>query len=298
MRPRTWGLSLSSRTSLSLLRPSAFTARRWRAWVPRRPRTRRTLTGLFDSLAIEESLRLLAALGRNTLRRLHGLQTPEGGADQVDRVARTDGLGQHVLHAHRFQDGTHGAAGDHAGTFRGRLHEHARGAVTGLDRMPQGALVEIDAEHALARILHRLLDGHRDLTGLAVAEADLAVTIAHHGQRGEGELAAALDGLADAVDRDQLLDHAIVDLFFAVAVATARLTLFCHFEFLGLSGYVRLGPLMVVGCRGEASRPRRRRTAPGATCAGRPGPPQRARGNQNCRPASRAASASALMRPW
>src|SRR5690606_31971924 len=52
------------------------------------------------------------------------------------------------------------------------------------------------------------------------------------GQRGEGELTATLDGLADAVDRDQLLDHAVVDLFavVAVAVAAARSAIFCHFD--------------------------------------------------------------------
>src|SRR5690606_1893188 len=235
MRPRTCGLSFSSRTSLSLFRPRAFTDRRWRAWVPRRPRTRRTLTVLLDSLAIDDLLRLLAALGSDAGRGLHGFQALRGGAGQVDRVTRADGLGQHVLHADRFQDGAHRAAGDHAGTFGSRLHEHAGRAVAGLDRVPQGAVVQIDVEHALACVLHRLLDGHRDLAGLAVAEADATFAVADHGQGGEGELAAALDGLADTVDRDQLLDHAVIDLFFAVAVAitTPRLTLFCHLYFLG-----------------------------------------------------------------
>src|SRR5690606_27700885 len=235
MRPRTCGLSFSSRTSLSLFRLRARTERRWRAWVPRRARTRRTLTVLLDSLAIEEFLHLLAALGRDALGRLHRRQALHGGADQVDRVARTDGLGQHVLHAHGFQDGAHRATGDHTGTIGSRLHEHAGRAVAGLDRVPQGAVVQVDLDHRLAGVFHRLLDGHRDLAGFAVAEADAALAVADHGQRGEGELAAALDGLADAVDRDQLLDHAVVDLLFAVAVAIAapRCTFFCHVEFLG-----------------------------------------------------------------
>src|SRR5690606_4590269 len=108
----------------------------------------------------------------------------------------------------------------HAGTLGGRLHEHARRAVAGLDRVPQGRAVEVDVAQVLARVLHRLLDRDRHFARLAVAEADPAVAVAHHGQRGEGELAAALDGLADAVDRDQLLDHAVVD-FFPVAIAVA-----------------------------------------------------------------------------
>src|SRR5690606_2576519 len=171
----------------------------------------------------------------------------------------------------------------------------------GLDRMPQGAVVQVDGQHALARIFHRLLDGDRDLAGLAVAEADLAVAVADHGQGGEGELAAALDGLADAVDRDQLLDHAVIDFLFAVAVAiaTPRLTLFCHFYFLVGWICTALSPLVVVVYSRGAVRRRRRKTAPGATRAGRSGPPRRTGPrNQNCRPPSRAASARAVMRPW
>src|SRR5690606_9512971 len=171
-------------------------------------------------LAIEDLLDLLAALGRDAGRRLHFRQPLDGGADEVDRVARAGGLGQHVLHAHRLEYGAHRAAGDHAGTFRGRHHEYAGRAVAGLDRVEQRAAIEVDTDHVLARGLHRLLDRDRHFARLAVAEADLAVAVAHHRQCGEGELATALDRLADAVDRDQLFDHAVVDLF-PVAIAVA-----------------------------------------------------------------------------
>src|SRR5690606_35638266 len=209
IRPRTCGLSFSSRTSLTLRRPSALTDRRWRPWVPCRPLTRRTLTvpPVDSFLAMEDLLDLLAALGRDLARRMHLLKALDGGAHQVDRVARAGGLGQHVLHANRLEHGAHRAAGDHAGTFGSRLHEHLRGAVVGLDGVPQGAAAELDVAHALAGRFHRLLDRGRHFTRLAVAEADTAFAIAHHGERGEGELAAALHGLRDAVDRDQLPDQ-------------------------------------------------------------------------------------------
>ncbi|KAG0926286.1 hypothetical protein G6F32_013263 [Rhizopus arrhizus] len=181
-----------------------------------------------------EFLHLLAALGRDASRRLRCSQALHGGTHQVDRVARTGGLGQHVLHANRFQHGAHGTAGDDAGTFRSRLHEHAGCAVTILDGVPQGAVVQVNADQVLAGLLHRLLDGDRHFARLAIAETDLAFAVADHGQGGEGELAATLDGLADAVDRDQLFDHAVVDFLFAVpvAIATPLLTLFCHFDSL------------------------------------------------------------------
>src|SRR6478736_8114011 len=98
MRPRTDGESLSSRTSLSLLRPSARTEMRWRCWQPRRPLTRRTFT-VFSAMG--DLLELLAALGGDVRRRLHGRQALEGRAHQVDRIARANGLRQHVLHANR-----------------------------------------------------------------------------------------------------------------------------------------------------------------------------------------------------
>src|SRR3546814_15563871 len=83
------------------------------------------------------------------------------------------------------------------------------------------AVVEFDVGHALACIFHRLLDRDRHFARLAVAEADLAVAVTDHRQRGEGELATALDRLGDAVDGDELLDHPVVDL--VAVVATARI---------------------------------------------------------------------------
>src|SRR5688572_3723052 len=208
----------------SLPRPSAFTDRRWIDLAPRRPLTRRTLTVpvvVVSFLAMVQVLHLLAALGRDLGRRIHLAKALERGAHQVDRVARTGGLGQHVLDADRFEHGAHRAAGDHAGTFGRRLHVHMRRAVAGFDRVPQGAVVQVHRRHALARLLHRLLDGHRHFARLAITEADLAAAVAHHRQCGEGELATALDGLGDAIDGDQLLDHPVVD-FFAITVATPR----------------------------------------------------------------------------
>jgi hypothetical protein len=58
----------------------------------------------------------------------------------------------------------------------------------------------------LLRLLDALGDGRRDLLGLAVADADGAVTVADDHERGEGEAPAALDDFGDAVDRDDALD--------------------------------------------------------------------------------------------
>src|SRR5690349_15404914 len=67
----------------------------------------------------------LAALGGDLGRHVDAGQAVEGGAHHVDRVARAEALGQHVLHAGHFEHRAHGAAGDDAGAVRGRAREHA-----------------------------------------------------------------------------------------------------------------------------------------------------------------------------
>ncbi len=63
------------------------------------------------------------------------------------------------------------------------------------------------AEEVLLGPLDALLDRERDLVGLAVADAHDITFVADDDQRGEGEAAAALDDLGDAVDlHDALLE--------------------------------------------------------------------------------------------
>src|SRR3712207_8037694 len=52
-------------------------------------------------------------------------------------------------------------------------------------------------EQVLARPLDGLLDRQRDLVGLAVADADLRLLVAHDHEGREREAAAALDDLGD-----------------------------------------------------------------------------------------------------
>src|SRR5690606_37059484 len=152
----------------------------------------------------------LAALGRDFRGRGAGAQAVEGRTDHVVRVARAEALGHDVAHAHHFEDGAHRATGDHAGTFGGGRDQHRRGAVLADHGVVQRAVLQGHLEQAAAGLFHGLLDGDRHFAGLALAHADAAVAVADHGQRGEAHGAAALDDLADAVDRDHLFTHAVV----------------------------------------------------------------------------------------
>ena len=56
--------------------------------------------------------------------------------------------------------------------------------------------------------------------GARVAEADPALAVAHDDQRREAETLAALHGLGDAVDVDELFDQLLAALFGIAATAT------------------------------------------------------------------------------
>src|SRR5687767_11709490 len=131
---------------------------------------RRTFTVLASAFATADLLDLLATLGGDPARRGPRLQALDRRAHQVDRVTRTDGLADDVLHTRRFEHGAHRAAGDHAGTFRSGLHVDASRTMVGLDRVPDGTVVQFDVDQRLARVFHRLLDCDRPFTRLAVSE--------------------------------------------------------------------------------------------------------------------------------
>ena len=132
------------------------------------------------------------------------------GAHHVDRVARAVALGEHVAHAGALEHRAHAAARDDAGTVGRGLHVDLGRAMRAVHREVQRVVLERDVDHVLARLRHRLGDGDRHFTRLAESEADAAGAVADHRQRGEAELAATLDHLRRAVDRDQLLEELVL----------------------------------------------------------------------------------------
>src|SRR6185369_1529298 len=82
----------------------------------------------------------------------------------------------------------------------------ARGLLA-LNRVRDSALDAGDLEEVLLGLLDALGDRGRHLLGLAVADADGAVAVAHHNKCGEAEAATTLDDLGHAVDGDDPLDE-------------------------------------------------------------------------------------------
>src|SRR3712207_7794618 len=80
-------------------------------------------------------------------------------------------------------------------------------------------LAERNADHGLLGRRGRLGDRLRHLAGLAVAEARAALAVADDDERREAEALAALHGLGDAVDVDELLDELLAAFLVTVAAA-------------------------------------------------------------------------------
>src|SRR5580700_7733445 len=155
-----------------------------------------------------------AALRRNVVRRAQLAERIHGRAHHIDGIARAVALGEHVAHPGALENRAHAAAGDHAGTVRGRLHVHPGGPMPSFDRIEQGIVLQRYGDEALARLHHRLRDRHRYFTRLAIAKPDAARAVAHDGERGEAELFAALDHLRDTVHGDQLFEQVIAGHWF------------------------------------------------------------------------------------
>src|SRR6266542_3134020 len=105
----------------------------------------------------------------------------------------------------RFRPST----GDHARSRRGRLEQHAAGAVLADDLVRNRAARERHLRHAAARRFDRLAHRFADLVRLAGRDADVALAVPHRDERFEAEAPPALHDFGDAIDRDDVFDDAV-----------------------------------------------------------------------------------------
>src|ERR1700683_1554844 len=217
--PRFAGVSATTTLCPILRNPKPRAELRMLANWPARLLIKVTLTDLsvtdLSVMALTYDFRdALAALGRDVIRRAQLGQSIHGGTDDVDGIARTVTLGEHVAHPGTFEHRAHTAAGDHAGTVRGRLHVDTRGSMPSFDRVEQGVVLQGYGDQALARLHHRFGNRDRHFTSLAVAKADAPGAVTHHGECGEAELLAALHHLRDPVHGDQLFEQVVAGHWF------------------------------------------------------------------------------------
>src|SRR5690606_35070971 len=92
----------------------------------------------------------------------------------------------------------------------------------------QRAILEGHLDQTATGLFHGLLNGHGHFAGLALAHADTAVAIAHHGQCSEAHGTTTLHHLADAVDANHLFAQAVVFLLCGVpTLCFSHLTIPC-----------------------------------------------------------------------
>jgi hypothetical protein len=120
-------------------------------------------------------------------------------------IVGSHGLREDVLVTGDFEHGTDAAAGDEAGTGRGRAEHHDAAVGVADDFVRDGVATEIDADEGAVGAVGALADRIGHFLGLAVTHADAALAVTRHDERGEVEAAAAFDDLGAAVDVDDLV---------------------------------------------------------------------------------------------
>src|SRR5699024_7409702 len=145
-------------------------------------------------------LERLAPTSGYLFRTLQRPQASGRGMHNVERIVTAERLGEHVVHTRALEDRTHRSTRDHTRTrARGTQQHHARSGLT-LHTVRDTARNARHTEEVLLRFLDALRDRGGHLLGLAVANADLSVTVTDDDQGREAETPTALNNLGHAVD--------------------------------------------------------------------------------------------------
>jgi hypothetical protein len=127
------------------------------------------------------------------------LESFERGTSDVDWIRAAERLGQDVANPGGLDQSANGATGDDAGTRASWLQEHLGRAKLGDDLVGDRRAIEWHEDEALSSSFRRLANCVRYLVGLAQANADVALSIAHDHQGAKAEPPAAFDDFGDAV---------------------------------------------------------------------------------------------------
>ncbi len=176
----------SSCSALLPMRPSPSARRvpRWRWDCPialrvwRQPQPRHRLGHLLGLPRQHLADALAARLG-DVLGPTQVAAAPRPAAfSHVDRIGRAERLREHVADTAELEHGADAAAGDDAGSRRGRTQQHARRAELAEHLVGDRLAVLGDREQVLLRVVDGLRDRERNLARLPVADADAVDLVA------------------------------------------------------------------------------------------------------------------------
>src|SRR6267143_533966 len=168
---------------------------------------------------VMDGVKLHAALPRDAARGRQSFQAIDRRAYHVVRIGRAQALGQDVANAGAFQHRAHRPTRDHAGSRGRRLEQDPARAVLADDLVRNRAAGQRNFGHVAARRLDGLSHRFADLVRLAGRDPDLSFPVADCDQSVEAEAPAALHDFRHAIDRDDVLDHAVALTPPALAVA-------------------------------------------------------------------------------
>src|SRR5258708_33665396 len=171
--PRKAGVSGRSTIRLIFFNPSARTMTLCFSGVQIGLRT--SLIFIIPGMCLSHLLQCQAAQIGHLFAIPQPFECVDSGFHHVVRIARPDGLGQHVRNSHRLNDGAHRTAGNDTSSRRGWLQQHASAAEPAEYRMLDGSGQHMHAAQIFLGSLDALFDGPWDFLGFAGAETpDLA----------------------------------------------------------------------------------------------------------------------------
>ena len=150
----------------------------------------------------------------------------DGGFHHAVGVGGAFGLGEHVLHAHALEHGTHGTAGDNTGTGGCGFHEDVGTAVLAISGVRDRTLQDGHLDEVLLCILNAFGDGGRDLTGLPQTIAYDAVLVTDDDDHCEAEDSSALGNFSHSVGGDHALFEFEVSCFYFLDIFVSHSTVF------------------------------------------------------------------------
>src|SRR5260221_8200753 len=133
------------------------------------------------------------------------LKGREGGLDDVGRVFGAERFAQHIPDAGGFQNGPHGFARDDACAGGGWTQQDMRAAISGLDFMRNGVVLQCDPGHLGLGHFPALANGVGHLSGFAQTNANPPLLVTHHDQGAEAKAAATFDHLGRSIDKNNFL---------------------------------------------------------------------------------------------
>src|SRR6267378_7004316 len=159
---------------------------------------------------VMNGLELHAPLPGDPARRGQPAQAVHRRTHHVVRVGRSETLREDVADPGALQHRAHRTTRNHARSRRGRLEQHAAGAVLADDLVRDRAARERHLHHLSARGLDGFAHRFADLVRLAGRDAHVALPVPDRDERVEAEAPAALHDFRDAIDRDDVFHHAVV----------------------------------------------------------------------------------------